>query len=63
MNPRNSVILIVRSLLFSFVIAFAGGSKSYAQEADIRAAVDAYHAALGSLDVSRMEPLWPTMPT
>jgi hypothetical protein len=28
MNPRDSVILIVRALLFSFVVAFAGGSKS-----------------------------------
>jgi ketosteroid isomerase-like protein len=58
MNPRNSVILIVRALLFSFIVALAGGSKSYAQEADIKAAVDGYHAALGSLDVSKMEPLW-----
>ena len=58
MYPRNSVILIVRTLLFSFVVVLATGSKSYAQEADIKAAVDAYHAALGSLDVSKMEPLW-----
>jgi ketosteroid isomerase-like protein len=58
MNPRSSVTLIVRAMLFSFVIALAGGSKSYAQEADIKAAVDAYHAALGSLDMSKIEPLW-----
>jgi len=58
MNPRNSVILIIGALLFSFVVALPGGSKSYAQEADIKAAVDAYHAALGSLEVSKMEPLW-----
>ena len=58
MNPRNSVILIIGALLFSFVVALPGGSKSYAQEADIKAAVDAYHVALGSLDVSKMEPLW-----
>src|SRR5271169_4419284 len=54
----NSVTLIVRALLFSFVVVLAGGAKSYAQEADIKAAVDAYHGALGSLDVSKMEPLW-----
>lgn len=58
MNPRNSTILIVHGLLFSFIVAFSGGSKSYAQEADVMAAVDAYHAALGSIDVSKMEPLW-----
>jgi len=58
MNPLNSVTPIVRALLFSFVVVLAGGSKSYAQEADIKAAVEAYHAALGSLDVSKMEPLW-----
>ena len=58
MNPLNSVTLIVRALLFSFVVVLAGASKSNAQEADIKAAVDAYHAALGSLDVSKMEPLW-----
>ena len=58
MNALNSVTLIVRALLFSFVVVLAGGSKSNAQEADIKAAVDAYHAALGLLDLSKMEPLW-----
>ena len=58
MKPHNSIAHIVQALLFSLVVAIAGGSGSYAQEADIKAAVDAYHAALGSLDVSKMEPLW-----
>jgi len=58
MSPRKSDSLIVRALLLSFVVALACGSQSYAQEADIKAAVDGYHAALESLDVSKMEPLW-----
>jgi ketosteroid isomerase-like protein len=58
MKPHNSIAHIVQALLFSLVVAIAGGSRSYAQEADIKAAVDAYHAALGSLDISKMEPLW-----
>ena len=58
MKRRNAITLIVRALLLSFLAVLAGGSKSYAQESDIKAAVDVYHAALGSLDVSKMEPLW-----
>ena len=39
----------------------AGNGKSYAQQSDIdsvKAAVAAYHAAIGSLDMSKMDPLW-----
>lgn len=32
--------------------------EAQAQEADIKAAINSFHAALGSLDVSKMEPLW-----
>jgi ketosteroid isomerase-like protein len=58
MNRLNTITLIARALLFSLVVLLAGGATSYAQESDIKAAVEAYHAALGSLDVSKMEPLW-----
>ena len=43
--------------LVSVVVATATGT-SYGEEADIKAAVDAYHTALGTLDISKMEPLW-----
>ena len=57
-ESAHSIPHIVQALPFSLVVAIAGGSKSYAQEADTKAAVDAYHAALGSLDISKMEPVW-----
>jgi ketosteroid isomerase-like protein len=50
--------VFARALLFSVVILLAVGAKSYAQESDVKAAINAYHAALGSLDMSKMEPLW-----
>jgi ketosteroid isomerase-like protein len=39
------------------VISVAHSASSYAQEADVKAAIAAYHAALESLDMSKMEPL------
>ena len=58
MNRHISTALIARALLFSVVVLLAGNARSYAQEVDIKAAVAAYHAALGSLDIAKMEPLW-----
>jgi ketosteroid isomerase-like protein len=58
MNRLVSTALIARALLFSVVVLLAGNARTYAQEVDIKAAVDAYHAALGSLDIAKMEPLW-----
>ena len=58
MDRRTSITLIARALLFSVVVLLVGNGTSYAQEADIKAAINAFHAALGSLDVSKMEPLW-----
>jgi ketosteroid isomerase-like protein len=49
---------IARALLFSVVVLLVGDGTSFAQEADIKAAINAFHAALGSLDLSKMEPLW-----
>lgn len=61
MKRRTSITLIARALLFSVVVLLAGNGTSYAQQSDIdsvKAAVAAFHAALGTLDVSKMDPLW-----
>ena len=50
--------LFARALLLSAVLAVAGSGTGFAQEADVKAAVAAYHAALNSLDLSKMEALW-----
>jgi ketosteroid isomerase-like protein len=49
---------LMAPLLFAAVVLLAGDGKGCAQETDIKAAIDNFHAALGSLDVSKMEPLW-----
>ena len=58
MNGSNSITLFARALLFSVAILLAGSAKSYAQESDIKAAINVYHFALDSLELSKMEPLW-----
>jgi ketosteroid isomerase-like protein len=58
MNRHAPITLIARTILFAAVVLLAGNGKGYAQGADIKATIDAFHAALGSLDVSKMEPLW-----
>jgi ketosteroid isomerase-like protein len=58
MNRHATITLIVRTLLFAAVVLLVGNGKGYAQEADIKTAIDTFHAALGSLDASKMEPLW-----
>ena len=60
-NRRTTFTLVARALLLSAVVLLGGNGTSYAQQSDIdsvKAAVDAYHAALGSLDMSKMDPLW-----
>jgi ketosteroid isomerase-like protein len=55
------VRLIARAPLLSVIVLLAGNGTSYAQQSDIdsvKAAVAAYHAAIGSLDMSKMDPLW-----
>lgn len=54
MNRRT----FARALLVSSVVLTAGSGTSFAQEANVKAAVNAYHAALDSLDISKMESLW-----
>jgi len=61
MNRRTTVALIARAMLLSVVVLLWGNGKSCAQQADIdsvKAVVAAYHAAIGSLDMSKMDPLW-----
>lgn len=61
MNRRNSITVIARALLVSVVVLVAGSGKSDAQQsaADmVKAAHNAFHAALGSLDVAKMAALW-----
>jgi ketosteroid isomerase-like protein len=58
MIRHTPIMLITRTLLCAAVVLLAGNGKGYAQEADIKATINAFHAALGSLDVSKMEPLW-----
>ena len=50
-----------RSLLVAVFLLVVGGGTSHAQQSDmdqVKAAIDAYHAAIGSLDIAKMEPLW-----
>lgn len=61
MDRRTSTTLIARALLFSVVVLLAGNGKSYGQQSDIdavKAAIAAYHAAIGPLAMSKMDPLW-----
>ena len=54
----SSIALFARTLLFATVFVLASNGKSYAQEADVRGAIDAFHGALEALDVAKMESLW-----
>jgi ketosteroid isomerase-like protein len=45
-------------IIWAIFVSISLTTAGYAQESDIKAAIDAYHAALGSLDISKMEPLW-----
>ena len=58
MVRMTSIPLLARALLLAFVLALVGNGKSYAQEADVKAAIDAYHDALSTLDAAKMESLW-----
>ena len=46
MTRSNSIALTARVMLFSAVILVFGGAKSYAQDFDIKGAIEAYHVAL-----------------
>ena len=52
---------VVHALAFAFAVVILGSGTGHAQQAEVnevKAAIDAYHAALGSLDIAKMEPLW-----
>ena len=50
---------ILTALLFSAAVIVAGSGKSFASDADdVKAATQALHAAIASLDTSKMDPLW-----
>jgi hypothetical protein len=58
---HSPVALIARALLLCVLALIAGNGNSYARLADIdtvKTAIAAYHAALGSLDPSKVDPLW-----
>ena len=40
------------------LLFLVGGGPSFAQEADVKAAIVAYHSAIESLDAAKMDPLW-----
>jgi|BarGraIncu00222A_1022003.scaffolds.fasta_scaffold03651_7 ketosteroid isomerase-like protein len=58
MNRRTSITLIAQALLLAVVVLLAGNGKSYAQQSGIKTAIDAFHAALTSLDVKKMDAVW-----
>jgi ketosteroid isomerase-like protein len=50
-----------RSLVVAVFLLVVGGGASYAQQTDteqLQAAIKTLHAAISSLDVSKIEPLW-----
>ena len=54
-------MLNIRLLALALLLLLIGNSRSFGQQSDmdqVKAAIDAYHAALGSLDVAKMAPLW-----
>ncbi len=57
MNRRTTITLLAQALLLSIVL-LAGTGTSNAQQSDIKSAIDAFHVAIGSLDMKKMEPLW-----
>jgi ketosteroid isomerase-like protein len=61
MNQRLLIARVARALLFAAVILLTANGSSSAQQSDIdsiKGAIEAFHAALGTLDVSKMDPLW-----
>ena len=57
MNRRTSITLLAQALLLSIVLLASTGTSN-AQQSDIKSAIDAFHAAVSSLDMTKMEPIW-----
>jgi ketosteroid isomerase-like protein len=52
---------IIRPLAVAVFLLLVGNGGSYAQQSDmdqVTAAIEAYNAAITSLDIAKMEPLW-----
>jgi ketosteroid isomerase-like protein len=58
MNRLDAKASFAAVLFLTAAAILAAGGESVAQEADVKAALDAYHRALETLDVSKVEPLW-----
>lgn len=60
MKRHASITSVARALLLTGVIMLACNAKAYAQTdiAAVKAAISSFHAALGALDIAKMEPLW-----
>jgi ketosteroid isomerase-like protein len=57
----TSMMQTVRTLLLALAVLLVGNGAGSAQQSDVdqvKAAIAAFHAALGSLDMAKMEPLW-----
>jgi len=58
MSKVRSVVAAYRLLLLCSAVSVTAIGASHAQEADVKAAVASFDAAIGALDWTRMEPLW-----
>jgi ketosteroid isomerase-like protein len=55
---QATVARVLRVVSLSGIVVFAGAGASFGQQADVKAAIEAYHSALEAVDASKMEPLW-----
>ena len=66
MNRRATLAMTAVSLLPAGVALLAGGGIGYAQQRsdsdNVKAAIDAFHAALSNLDIGKMQNVWAQQP-
>jgi ketosteroid isomerase-like protein len=58
---RRTLISVAVGALGPALVLLAGAGAGRAQQSDvdkIKAAIEAYHAAISALDITKMEPLW-----
>jgi len=58
MIRSNIIASVGRTVLLSSAVMLAAHGTGHAQEAEIKAAIAANHAAIESLDVTKVDPLW-----
>src|SRR3954452_6111542 len=59
--PSVSTMQTLRTLLLALAVLLVGGGAGSAQQSDadqVKTALAALQAAIGSLDMAKMEPLW-----